>query len=96
MNGSCEGMCSVKRHPPSSFDSALRRAAAFACAGSPASRCFVRFRDDELPGVRRIEHVLRILLRQLRELALQRLQPRALFRRQDRRRPAGNPSPFLP
>ena len=46
-------------------------------AGQP---CFIL--DDQLPGVRGIEHILGIFLRQLRELALDRLDPGPLLRRQ--------------
>ena len=85
MNGSCEGMWSVKRQQgrsgvPIPFAAASARARAFACAGSPASLRLVV--DDELPGVGGVEHVLGESLRQLRELGLEGLEPRAPVGRQ--------------
>ena len=85
MNGSCDGMCSVNRHPPTPFRlrAAPRRRLGVSRQVRPAALSSASG-TIKLPGVRGIEHVLRILLRELREFALQRLQPRALFRRQIR------------
>jgi hypothetical protein len=73
-------MWSVNRQAGRSGDPGLGERAGLGMGGKAReSRLVVH---DELPGVRRVEHVVGVALRQLRELGLERLEPRPALRGQ--------------